>query len=231
MSDNLSIVYTFTFSNNQNKQFDLTLDRSTLSLKKTRAGAPPHWTLLHQHQCKICPLKAGSINCCPVAINMADIVEEFKEYLSHEHVHVTVTTEARTYSKETTLQEGLSALKGIIMVTSGCPVMEPLKPMVRFHLPFATMEETVFRMFATYLVAQYYRRHKGMTSDDSLEGLEKIYADVAGVNKCFANRLQEAARKDANINALVNLDCFAEMVPLSAEDLLAEIEPDFAAYF
>ena len=33
--------------------------------------------------------------------------------------------------------------------------MESLKPMVRFHLPFATVEETVFRSVSTYLLSQY----------------------------------------------------------------------------
>jgi hypothetical protein len=159
-----------------------------------------------------------------------EIVETFKDRLSHEQVSVEVVTGERTYRKSTTIQEGLSSLKGIVMTTSGCPVMERLKPMVRFHLPFATLEETSFRMIAMYLVAQYYRRQKGLAADDSLGGLEQIYADVTEVNKCFARRLLEATKKDANLNALVNLDCFAEMVPLTAEEMLAEFEPYFAAY-
>lgn len=61
-------------------------------------------------------------------------------------------TEERTYSKDTLLQQGLASLLGIVMTTSGCPVLEPLKPMVRFHLPFATLTETVYRMVSMCLV-------------------------------------------------------------------------------
>jgi hypothetical protein len=107
--------------------------------------------------------------------------------------------------------------------------MERLKPMVRFHLPFASLEETIFRTTSMYLVAQYLRRKAGLSADFSLDGLQAIYTDVAAVNTCFAKRLLEAARKDANINALVNLHCFAEMVPRSVDDMLDEIAHDFSA--
>ena len=77
--------------------------------------------------------------------------------LSHEMVTVTVRTDERTFTKETMIQHGLSPLVGIIMTTGGCPIMEHLKPMVRFHLPFASLEETIFRMVSMYLMVQYYR--------------------------------------------------------------------------
>jgi hypothetical protein len=58
-----------------------------------------------------------------------------------------------------------------------------------------------------------------------------VYAKVSVVNRDFANRLRDAAKKDANINALVNLDCFATMVPFVAEDTLKQLKPYFSAYF
>ena len=75
-----------------------------------------------------------------------DIIHSFKDSISYEEVEVFITTKARTYMKRTTLQKGLSSLLGIYMVTSGCPTMEKLKPMVRYHLPFATEEETKYRV-------------------------------------------------------------------------------------
>ncbi len=39
-----------------------------------------------------------------------------------------------------------------------------------------------------------------------------------------------AANKDANVNALVNLDCFATAIPMTAEDMLNEIKNYFTAY-
>jgi hypothetical protein len=38
-----------------------------------------------------------------------------------------------------------------------------------------------------------------------------------------------AARNDVNVNALVNLDAFAKMVPLAAEKMLKKITPYFAS--
>jgi hypothetical protein len=167
---------------------------------------------------------------CPIALNFADIAEQFKDMVSHQEVTVTVTTEERLYSKDTTVQQGLSPLVGIVMATSGCPVMEQLKPMVRFHLPFATLEETIFRMVSMYLVAQYFQKQNGGSAEWNLDGLAKVYAEVGVVNRDFAQRLRDAAKKDANVNALVNLDCFATMVPLAAEETLSGIKPYFSAY-
>ena len=126
--------------------------------------------------------------------------------------------------------KGLSPLLGIIMTTSGCPVMEPLKPMVRFHLPFASLDETAFRMVALYLVAQLLCDHAGKKPEWRLEGLADIYAEVKKVNKDFGHRMIAAARSDANVHALVNLNVFAVMVPTAAEKMLKEITPYFSAY-
>jgi len=231
MEDTLTIAYLYNFENKGSKEFTIILDRSTLSLVPFTRTAPPPWTLLDRHRCAICTVNAGKIPHCPIAVNLAGIVEEFNGFFSYETVAVTVTTAERTYGKSTDIQTGLSALIGIIMVTSGCPVMERLKPMVRFHLPFATLEETLYRMVSTYLVAQFLLQRKGKAVTPSLAEVEKIYTDVAEVNRNFAERLRSAAERDANINALVNLDCFASMAPFAMEKVLEEIEPYFAAYF
>ena len=122
---------------------------------------------------------------------------------------------------------GLSPLLGIIMTTTGCPILEQLKPMVRFHLPFASLEETIFRMVSMHLVAQYLRKQSGKSAEWSLEGLNRVYDRVSQVNNDFADRLTAACQTDVNVNALVNLDAFAKMVPLAAESMLKKITPYF----
>ncbi len=82
-----------------------------------------------------------------------------------------------------------------------------------------------------HLLVQYYRNREGKQAAWGLEGLIEVYGQVSIVNRDFADRLRDAAKKDANINALVNLDCFAAMVPLAAEDTLEGIRPYFSAYF
>ncbi len=230
MTEPIRIDYTYRFRSGLERTFNLLLDGGTLALILQKRPEPPLWTLLNHKKCANCPLDDRVYLHCPVALNFADIAEPFKDMLSHENVSVTVTTAERTYSKETTIQLGLSPLIGIIMTTSGCPVMEHLKPMVRFHLPFASLEETIFRMVSMYLLVQYYHHQDGKPAEWELEGLKKIYGEVSIVNRDFANRLRDAAKKDANINALVNLDCFAAMLPLAAEDTLHGLRTFFSAY-
>jgi hypothetical protein len=194
--ESIRFIYIYQFSDGASKHFDIRLDRSNLLLQARRPADLPLWSLLTFEKCEICPLLETEHAYCPVAANLAGVVEEFRNLLSHEKVSVTVVCEDRLYAKDTTVQGGLSPLLGIIMTTSGCPVMEQLKPMVRFHLPFASLDETIFR---------------------------------AVVNRDFAKRMRAAAKKDANVNALVNLDVFASMMTFAAEDTLNRLKPYFAA--
>lgn len=230
MADPYTITYSYTFKDGKTRAFTLALGRKDLALVAERPAAPPLWALLSLNKCGNCPLNEQTSIHCPVALNLSAIVEEFKNFISHEKVSVTVAVEERTYFKETTIQQGLSPLLGVIMTTSGCPIMEQLKPMVRFHLPFASLEETIFRMVSMYLVAQHLRHRDGKSAAWTLDGLAKVYAEVGRVNRDFAQRLRIAAQQDANVNALVNLDCFATMVPLAADETLNAIKPYFASY-
>jgi hypothetical protein len=226
----LKITYTYVFGGGVTKTFDLFLDRKTFSLAARHPANPPSWTLLGRNQCANCTLDSGRHWVCPAASNFAEIAEQFTHAVSYEEVRVIVTTEERTYSKDTALQQGLMSLLGIVMATSGCPILETLKPMARFHLPFATLTETVYRMVSMCLVAQYLRHGEGHSFEFPLRDLEGIYKEVAIVNRDFARRLREASMEDANINALVGLNCFATMIPLIAEDTLNEIREYFSAF-
>lgn len=230
MEDPIEIAYQFEFADGKIKKFNVLLDRQTLCISSKISSAPPSWTRLNHHKCPNCTLDEDTHEYCPIALNLTDIAEEFRDLHAYEKVKVTVTTRERTYSKDTTIQEGLSSLIGIIMVTSGCPVMEYLKPMVRFHLPFAKIEETVYRTVSMYVMAQYILEKNGRYADWKLGGLEKIYFNVSQVNRHFAKRLAETAGKDANINALSNLDCFASLVPIEAEEMINSLEGYFHAY-
>lgn len=228
--DELWINYRFTFDQGKTEEFRVVLDRATLTnLGKPRLSPAP-WTELEVGRCTGCPLDPRQHRHCPIAVNLDEVVQAFRDCFSYETVEVCVATADRTYAKQVSIQDGLSALLGIIMVTSGCPRMERLKPMVRFHLPFAAVEETAYRMLSTYLLAQLYRHRQGLAPDWDLLGMEKVYEEVGLVNDGFSDRLTEAARRDANVNALVKLDCFAKLVPMTMEDLLEEMAGYFGAY-
>jgi hypothetical protein len=229
MDETLKITYNYTFQDQKQIEFPLVLKKETLSLHHTLEGDPPFWADLEFNRCTVCTIEPAEVQHCPIAVNLAPVVEAFKDFFSYETVQVVVTTRERTYSKSATIHEGLSALIGIIMVTGGCPIMERLKPMVRFHLPFASLEESTYRMLSMYLMAQLYHHRKGLPTDWDLQELDAIYLDVGEVNESFAKRLLAAAKKDANVNAMVNLDCQAKMVPFSVEELLKEMEGYFQA--
>ncbi len=229
MSQYFKMVYAYKFSEGPIIKFDLLLDERTLAFIPGERPGLPDWALLGYHQCAICPLDERKHQYCPVAANFSCISEKFTTFNSHDRVSVVVLVEERTYQKDTTAQMGLSPLLGIVMATSGCPIMDQLKPMVRFHLPFASLDETIFRMVSMHLVAQYLRKEAGRSADWSLNGLTRIYEQVAAVNRDFADRLLGAARNDVNVNALVNLDAFALMVPLAADRMLKKISPYFSA--
>ncbi len=230
MSAEFVITYVFRLRKGVKREFRLVLNRRTLALAPDPDQVPQWWALLDYNQCSLCPLDKGTSPYCPIAVNLMAVVRAFRNAVSIEKAAVTVTVAERTYYKVGAVQEGLSSLLGIIMTTSGCPVMEPLKPMVRFHLPFASLEETVFRMVSMFLTAQFIRSREGRKPEWRLEGLKTIYGDVGTVNRDFAKRMIAAARSDANVNALVNLDAFAILVPLSADRMLKDIAPYFASY-
>jgi hypothetical protein len=223
------MVYAYKFADGPIIKFELLLDEGTLAFIPGERPRLPDWALLSYHRCVICPLDERKHKHCPIAANFSGISEKFTKFTSHDRVSVVVIVEERTYQKDTTVQMGLSPLLGIIMATSGCPIMDQLKPMVRFHLPFASLDETIFRMVSMHLVAQYLRKQAGRSADWTLNGLTRIYGQVGTVNRDFVDRMLGAAKNDVNVNALVNLDAFAKMVPLAADRLLKKISPYFSA--
>ncbi len=230
MAEPLKITYDYKFVNGTEKKIDLVLDKDTLSLVTEEKTTRPVWARLEYHQCGNCPLDKAKVPFCPIALNLADIAQQFSDVTASDKAAVTVTTRERTYYKVVPIQEGLSPLLGIIMTTTGCPVMDPLKPMVRYHLPFASLDETTFRMVSMFLVAQYIRNQAGRKPEWQLDGLARVYAEVKALNKDFGQRMLAAARSDTNIHALVNLNVFAVMVPIVAENMLKEISPYFSYY-
>lgn len=230
MEDQIRIIYDFRLSDGNVKRFTLSLDAQTLDLLTETPSSPPSWADLEHHKCSLCPLANTDHRYCPAAVHLSVILDEFRDLFAHDKSFVTVIADDRTYSKDTTIQQGLSALIGIVMATSGCPVLDHMRPLVRFHLPFANLSDTVFRMASLYFLAQYFMKQAGKAVDFDLRGIQGIYEQVGQINRDFAERIAATANKDANLNALVNLDCFASMVPLALEDTLEELKSSFYVY-
>jgi len=223
----LRFVYIFRFPDGSDKRFEVCLDPSTLALIPPASSAKPEWTKLSYQQCDQCPLE-GKVDSCPVAVNLSGLVEQFQDTLSFEQATVTVETAQRTVSRSTTVQQGLSSIIGMYMVTSNCPAMDALRPNVRFHLPFASTEETIYRAISMYLTAQYFRMRRGEAPDWELKHLAEIYKSVWRVNKGMTRRLAQASSKDANVNAVIVLSTFGSTLDDYLEESLSEIAPLFA---
>ncbi len=228
-TDTIQFMYKFKFDNGTEKVFAVLLDAVTLELRSNKDLPKPEWTKLKYHQCEQCPL-SDNVEHCPIAVNLSNLVDTFKDSASFENTCVTVETTERSYIKQTSLQKGLSSLIGMIMTTSGCPVMDKLRPMARFHLPFATTVETFYRAVSMYLTAQFFVMQKGKKPDWELKNLLEIYKAISKVNRGISQRLSNASSKDANVNAVVILHAFGEVLPYVIENGLAEIEYLFTEY-
>lgn len=207
--------YVITYDDKQETVIDIQLDPHTLNLPPKTGSDFPDWTRLDFCKCSVCPYDPASKPFCPVAVNLSEVTRMFSDKASTMVVDTRVISKQREYFRRGSLQSALSSIIGIFMSTSGCKVLDILKPMARHHLPFASLEETVYRSVSSYLLLQYLRRKKGLEPDWDLEKLGKSYKDIEVLNSSMTDRVRKASEKDANYNAVIILDAFAKMVPWS----------------
>ena len=222
--------YIFLFPDDREEVFDLNLDAHTLDLLEDIPAELPSWTSLDFHQCPNCQLTIQTHPNCPAAAHLVKLIEACKNVLSFDVLHVDIISPERIIFKGTTAQKAVSSLMGLIMATSGCPHMSFLKPMARFHLPFSSAEETIYRATSMYLLAQYFLKKQGIEADLELEGLAAIYQNIQIINKAMAKRLRGISDKDSAMNALVLLDIFAKTLPFAIEESLEEVRYLFVPY-
>lgn len=229
---NISYKYQYKFHDGSQKEFIVELDKKSLNLVETSQNSYPEWTELENCKCPNCPLNEDDHKYCPVAKSITGVIDFFRDSISYDEVDVTVETSERSYIKNTSLQQGVSSLLGLYMVTSGCPVLGKLKPMARHHLPFATLEETSYRALSMFLLAQYFTNKRGGEPDWNLDKLVHIYDEIQTVNRSFWKRLSHMKIQDASINALIILDSFAGYLVFKVdEDKLSDIDLLCEAYF
>ncbi len=214
--------YRFKFENGEEKRFVLNLKKDDLSIDLQFKNEIPEWAELKNFKCEHCPLDETVVKHCPVAVNLADIIDEFRDLPSYENAEVFVETPTRNYYKRTSLQSGVSSMMGIRMVSSGCPVMGKLKPLLYFHLPFGTLEETQVRALSLYLLAQYVKQKKGGVPDWDMNNLVNIYEDIRILNHNVSKRIANLETKDTSINSLVILNNFADYVTFTIDEFMID---------
>jgi len=228
MATNTYIIkYLFKLPEGETVDYSVEIDKeSILIIHPKESPPPPEWTKLNWQQCPNCPLSPETTEHCPIAVNLHYMAEKFKAHKSHIECEVTVISSERNYSKKLTLQEGLGSLFGLLMPTSGCPAMDFLKPMARFHLPFSNLDETIYRSTSMYLLSQYFTYKNGETPDLEMKKLDEQYSAVNKVNKGMCERIQTLKEKsgDADNNAIVILDTLAMLLSGEIKNNLKQFE-------
>jgi len=205
------IEYIFQFEDGRELRYPVSIDTGSMTLLEVPGETFPAWVRLEYHQCKNCPLDSESHPDCPVAKNLYHLVESTKNDISCNRSKVTVITSERRYEKETDLQTGLFSLMGLLMAVSACPHFAVFKPLARFHLPFSTVKETLYRTCGNYLLEGYL---KNELTELNLDGLNRNYCELGQVNAGIIDRINSVSEGDADRNALVALDIFAKMFGL-----------------
>lgn len=209
-----TVSYLFRLANGGEHRFDVDLDRPAAQA----ADGLPGWTALAQNACPHCPLHKAAGAVCPAAADLVPVVKRFSALASIEGAEVRVITDVREVRKRTDVQTALSGLMGLILATSGCPILRRLRPLAQTHLPFLTETEMVYRMAAMQLLGCFLRGEPA-----SFDGLHHFFDDLDTLDKAFADRLRTAAEKDASLNALMVLHARAMIASLSIDQELERI--------
>ena len=227
MTEALHIRYRFDLPDGSQKQLSLSFDPRNFRLSNAAPAEPPFWTELKFSQCANCPLSAAEHAHCPAALQMAPAVESLKELVSFDTVRVTVKQAERTVYAETSAQQALSSVLGLIMATAGCPWTDRLRPMARFHLPFASEAETVYRSVCMFLLARHLQ---GAADAQGFTKLQDLYENLHVVNRDMSRRLGAATRTDPARNAMALLDSYTTLLPAALESSLEDLKPLFDAW-
>jgi hypothetical protein len=215
----MQVSYHFVLRDGSQHGFHVDIDRAPAS-----AGTDaPDWARLGFNQCANCPLSSEQHSHCPAALDLAPVINAFASIISHAEAQVCVSTPERNISRDCQVQQALSSLAALIMASSGCPILGQLRGLARTHLPFATLEETVFRSVSAYLLRQLLVQKSGGTPDWTLDGLKGLYAELEIVNVHFKKRVNAAARQDAAINAVAALGILSMGVGFTIDEQWDEL--------
>lgn len=219
------IEYMFKFEDG--KQLSFKVDPS--EKKKRNLEDVPEWVNLGCEKCSNCPLNEADNPVCPVALELHEIVDKTADMLSYKSSRIVVKTIERSYFKDTDLQSGLFSLLGLIMANCDCPHFSFLKPLAKFHLPFSNIQETLFRSASTHLLQKFFENKANKDKKIDLLDLLENYKQLEIVNKAILERIKIMSKGDANKNAIVCLNIYAQM--FSAEfdnefEMLEEIFKD-----
>ena len=226
----LTSVYDIEFVlSEQHQRFVVPLEPGALCGPEAEPDPQPEWLSLAYQRCADCPLERQG-GTCPAALSLYPLVKAFSSVVSHEPVTLRVQFGERRLTMPATAQQAIGSLAGLLLATSGCPHLAFLRPLARYHVPLAGMEETHLRALSSYLVGQYLRERFGLQTDFSAHTLQYWYERLGRLNQCLANRLRRATEEDSVVNAVVLLDMLAKTFSLSLDDIPADVLAVYEPY-
>jgi hypothetical protein len=160
-------------------------------------------------------------------VRLIEPIKQFGSLSSHIPCTTTVITPERSYVKSSDVQDALRSLFGLLMATSGCPSMKPFKYMARYHLPFASVEETISRIISTYLMRQFFAHGKQSEMPVDLKEIETLYHTMQSLNEGMVKRLRGIPAGDGLLNAVVILNTYSSLIPIIINDELVKLESLF----
>lgn len=175
------------------------------------------WAELDNSQCANCPYSLQDKKYCPVALSIGEILFAVDDGVSTERVFCEVETPEREYKSILDYQKAISSLVGLRMATSGCSRFDFLRPMARMHLPFATLEETIVRNSAMFLLGGSFK-DPGVTIGSRLDELTDMFRELIEVNQALIKRVRSALKKgDVHRNAMIVLSSFSQVLSMEEQ--------------
>lgn len=209
--------------------YDVVINDETCLLEQNSDDQLPDWALLENHQCPNCTLSKAKYPYCPIATNIAGIIEDCTQVISHSAVELKVITEQRTICANTNAQKAISSLLGLVMAASDCPHTEFFRPMAHFHLPLATQEESFYRAISSFLLRNFFAANHQLQMDTDFEKLIDLYENVQTVNEYLSKRIQALQQGDASANAVISLHLLSCVIPTTLETSLEDLRHMFFA--
>lgn len=223
--------YIFGFNTPEEQQYNLYFNQRDMTLlDKSFDGQTEEamsWAKLESNKCKNCPLNQEQHPYCPTALALGKVAKKFAEVKSYTETKVAVVTSDRTYLKQTSTQEALQGIFGLIMATSGCPHLKFLRPMARFHLPFANSTETMIRSLSFFILKKMFNSAKEPEITFDFNELSNAYEPVQIVNQQIVERIRSLGKGDADLNAIIILDSFATLLSMQISDNFSDLRPLF----
>jgi hypothetical protein len=220
-----SVIYQLQLQDGTDRRYEVDIDRPDRMAEQNHESHPD-WTRLDNLQCSNCPFDCTQYRYCPAAIEFEEVAAHFANTASIERADVWVHTPERSYFKNCDMQTMLKSLYGLTMASGACPILSRLKPLAYFHLPFATLEETVHRLVGTYLVNQYLHQYDGTAKPDwELRGIQDLYKELKVVNLALMKRIRQASKDDANINAIQTFISISSIVEMGIDDIIGKMLP------